>query len=109
METQLKSTIKSIEPEFTDTDANISRMSLPNQVALYLNNDDYLIDISLTGDLLEVSIYVGEDEIKPSNKQIEWLYTYLDELLINQIELAKMYYEAAKYENEVTWVYTMSK
>jgi hypothetical protein len=103
MKTQLESTIKSIEPEFTDTDANISRISLPNQVALYLNNDDYLIDISLTDDLLEANIHIGEDEIKPSNEEIKWLYTYLDELLINQIELTKMYYEAEQYENELTW------
>ena len=103
MNTQLKSIIKSIEPEFTDTDANISRISLPNQVALYLNNDDYLIDISLTDGILEASIHIGEDEIKPSNEQIKWLYTYLDELLINQIELTKMYYEAEQYENELTW------
>ena len=103
MEKQLKSTIKSIEPEFTDTDANIGRISLPNQVALYLNNDDYLIDISLTDSILEVNIHTGGNEIKPSNEQIEWLYTYLDELLNNQIELTKMYYEYEQYENELNW------
>ena len=103
MNTQLKSKIKSIEPEFTDTDANISRISLPNQVALYLNNNDYLIDITLTDDLLEAKIHIGRDEIKLSNKEIKWLYTYLDELLTNQIELTKMYYEAEQYENELIW------
>jgi hypothetical protein len=100
---ELKSTIKSIEPEFTDTDANIGRISLPNQVALYLNNDDYLIDISLTDSILEVNIHAGGDEIKPSNEQIKWLYTYLDELLNNQIELTKMYYEYEQYDNELNW------
>jgi len=103
MDTQLKSKIKSIEPEFTDTDANISRISLPNQVALYLNNNEYLIDISLTDSILEVNIHIGGDKIKLSNEEIKWLYTYLDELLINQIELTKMYYEAEQYENEINW------
>ena len=103
MKTQLKNLIKQVQPEFTDTNATISRYSLPNEVLLYLNNDDYLIDITLTDDLLEANIHIGGDEIKLSNKEIKWLYTYLDELLNNQIELTKMYYEAEQYENELIW------
>jgi hypothetical protein len=103
MKTELKNLIEQVQPEFTDTNATISRYSLPNEVLLYLNNDDYLVDISLTDGILETDLYVGEDEVELSAEDVDWLYNYLEGLLTEQIELSKQYYEAERYESELSW------
>ena len=103
MKTELEKLIKQVQPEFTDTNATISRYSLPNEVVLYLNNDDYLVDISLTDGILETELYVGEDEVELSAQDIDWLYNYLEGLLTDQVELTKQYYEAEQYESAISW------
>lgn len=87
MKTELKNLIQEVKPEFTDTNSTISRYSLPNEVLLYLNNDDYLVDISLTDGILETELYVGEDEVELSAEDIDWLYNYLEGLLTEQNNL----------------------
>ena len=100
MKDLLKSRIKSIEPEFTDTSENIARMSIPNQVLIYSDE----IDITLTDAILEATIYDGEDKVELSDEDINWIYKYAEQLLTDQTELAKQYYEASIYEDEqLSW------
>lgn len=96
MKDLLKSRIKSIEPEFSDTSENIARMSIPNQVTIYSGE----IDITLTDAILEAIIYDGEDKVELSDEDINWIYKYAEQLLNEQTELAKQYYEASIYEDE---------
>jgi hypothetical protein len=102
MNTQLKSKIKSIEPEF-HTDESHFYKPLPNRVSLYLYNDDYLIDLSLEDEILRTDIWVYDKEVKLTNEDVKFIYEYLNELLDYQIELTKMYYEAEQHEDELIW------
>ena len=88
--------MKTIEPEFERNDSSI--YPLPVKVSIYLSNDSYLIDLSLDNGCLIITIFEGETEIKPTMPQVDLIWTYLEDLLTEEIELTKRYYEEQKYE-----------
>ena len=50
-----------------------------------------------------VDAVVAEDKVELSTQDIDWLYSYLEGLLTDQIELTKQYYEAEQYESAISW------
>ena len=98
MKTELKNIIKLIEPEF-ETDASHFYNPLPNEVSLYLDSNNYHIDLRLKDDDLMASIWINnQNEYILSEEDIKFIYEHLDSLLDNEIALTKRYYDEEKYE-----------
>ena len=95
MNTKLKQVINSIEPEFTSNN-NFFR-PLPEGVSIYLDNEDYLIEIDLINNVLEANIYIGEDKYNLTEEDLDFIYNHLNELLEHQIRLTKDYYQEEEY------------
>jgi len=98
MDTKLKNIIKIIQPEFESEDSWYNEQ-LPNEVSLYLDTDEHLIDLHLKDDVLHTNIWIGEDEeYKVTDEDANFIYNHLNKLLDDEIELTKRYYNEEKYE-----------
>lgn len=91
--------IKTIEPEYKNTDQCIN--PLPNEVELLLDNEDYLIELNLKNDVLETNFWQGVEQYKASDDEIDFIYNYLEQLLLNKIEETKVYYNANNYNYQI--------
>ena len=98
MHTKLKNIIKIIQPEFESEDSWYNEQ-LPNEVSLYLDTDEHLIDLHLKDDVLHTNIWIEEEEYELTEEDAEF-YLQAPEynLLDNEIELTKRYYNEEKYE-----------
>lgn len=96
MNAKLKEVIESIEPVFCSA-TSYYYYELPDKVSLFLESDEYTIDVVLHKGELHTRIYVWEDEYLLNDNEAMYLYNYLDKLLDYQIELTKDYYEQEKY------------
>ena len=97
MDTKLKNIIKIIQPEFESEDSWYNEQ-LPNEVSLYLDTDEHLIDLHLKDDVLHTNICIGEEEYQLTEEDANFIYKHLNNLLDNEIELTKRYYNEEKYE-----------
>ncbi len=91
--------LKTIEPEYKNTDQCIN--ALPNEVELTLDNEDYLIEVSLKDDVLETNFWQGEEKYNASDDDINYIYNYLEQLLTDKIEETKVYYNEHNYNYQV--------
>ena len=97
MDIKLKNIIKIIQPEFESEDSWYNEQ-LPNEVSLYLDTDEHLIDLHLKDDVLHTNIWIKEDEYEVTDEDAEFIYKHLNKLLDDEIELTKRYYNEEKYE-----------
>jgi hypothetical protein len=97
MDSKLKNIIKIIQPEFESEDSWYNDQ-LPNEVSLYLDTDEHLIDLHLKDDVLHTNIWIGEEEYQLTEEDANFIYKHLNDLLDNEIELTKRYYNEEKYE-----------
>jgi len=97
MDTKLKNIIKIIQPEFESEDSWYNDQ-LPNEVSLYLDTDEHLIDLHLKDDVLHTNIWIEEEEYQLTEEDANFIYKHLNNLLDNEIELTKRYYNEEKYE-----------
>jgi len=97
MDTKLKNIIKIIQPEFESEDSWYNEQ-LPNEVSLYLDTDDCLIDLHLKDDVLQTNIWIEDEEYNLTDEDANFVYEHLNKLLDNEIELTKRYYNEEKYE-----------
>ena len=97
MDTKLKNIIKTIQPEFESEDSWYNEQ-LPNEVSLYLDTDEHLIDLHLKDDVLNTNIWIEDEEYKVTDEDANFIYKHLNKLLDNEIELTKRYYNEEKYE-----------
>jgi hypothetical protein len=91
--------IKTIEPEYKNTDQFIN--PLPNEVELQLDNEDYLIEVSLKEGVLKTNFWQGEEKYNASDDDINYIYNYLEQLLAEKIEETKVYYNAHNYNYQI--------
>ena len=91
--------IKTIEPEYNNTDQCIN--PLPNEVELQLDNEDYLIEVSLKEGVLKTNFWQGEEKYNASDDDINYIYNYLEQLLAEKIEETKVYYNAHNYNYQI--------
>jgi hypothetical protein len=97
MDSKLKNIIKIIQPEFESEDSWYNEQ-LPNEVTLYLDTDEHLIDLHLKDDVLHTNIWIEEEEYQLTEEDANFIYKHLNNLLDNEIELTKRYYNEEKYE-----------
>jgi len=91
--------VKTIEPEYKNTDQCIN--ALPNEVELTLDNEDYLIELNLKDDVLKTNFWQGVEQYKASDDDIDYIYNYLEQLLLSEIEQTKEYYNENNYNYQV--------
>ena len=91
--------LKTIEPEYKNTDQCIN--PLPNEVELTLDNEDYLIEVNLKDDVLKTNFWQGVEQYKASDDDIDYIYNYLEQLLLSEIEETKVYYNEHNYNYQV--------
>ena len=91
--------VKTIEPEYKNTDQCIN--PLPNEVELTLDNEDYLIELNLKDDVLKTNFWQGVEQYKASDDDIDFIYNYLEQLLLNKIEETKVYYNEHNYNYQL--------
>jgi hypothetical protein len=91
--------VKTIEPEYKNTDQFIN--PLPNEVELQLDNEDYLIEVSLKEGVLKTNFWQGEEKYNASDDDINYIYNYLEQLLAEKIEETKVYYNAHNYNYQI--------
>jgi hypothetical protein len=91
--------MKTIEPEYKNTDQFIN--PLPNEVELQLDNEDYLIEVSLKEGVLKTNFWQGEEKYNASDDDINYIYNYLEQLLAEKIEETKVYYNAHNYNYQI--------
>ena len=91
--------LKTIEPEYKNTDQCIN--ALPNEVELTLDNEDYLIEVNLKDDVLKTNFWQGVEQYKASDDDIDYIYNYLEQLLLSEIEQTKEYYNENNYNYQV--------
>jgi len=97
MDIKLKNIIKIIQPEF-ESENSWYNEQLPNEVSLYLDTDEYLIDLHLKDDVLHTNIWIEEDEYQLTEEDADFIYKHLNKLLDDEIELTKRYYQEEKFE-----------
>lgn len=97
MDVKLKNIIKIIQPEFESEDSWYNEQ-LPNEVSLYLDTDEYLIDLHLKDDVLHTNIWIEEEEYQLTEEDADFIYKHLNKLLDDEIELTKRYYQEEKFE-----------
>jgi len=97
MDIKLKNIIKIIQPEF-ESENSWYNEQLPNEVSLYLDTDEYLIDLHLKDDVLHTNIWIEEDEYQLTGEDADFIYKHLNKLLDDEIELTKRYYQEEKFE-----------
>ena len=99
MTEELKNRILSIRPEYSSN--SNSMHPLPDEIRLYYQEDDYLIDLSLDiHDVLKTEVMKDEDDYELSNADITFICGYLSGLLHYEIELTKNYYEAERGQQD---------
>jgi hypothetical protein len=91
--------VKTIEPEYKNTDQFIN--PLPNEVELQLDNEDYLIEVSLKEGVLKTNFWQGEEKYNASDDDINYIYNYLEQLLAEKIEETKVYYNEYNYNYQI--------
>ena len=91
--------VKTIEPEYKNTDQCIN--ALPNEVELQLDNEDYLIEVSLKEGVLKTNFWQGEEKYNASDDEINYIYNYLEHHLLNKIEETKVYYNQHNYNYQI--------
>ena len=91
--------INTIDPEYFNRDFCIN--SLPNEVTLILDTNQYLIEVSLKNEILETNFYQGEEIYKASDDEIDYIYNYLEQLLEDKIEETKQYYNEHDYNYQI--------
>ena len=97
MDNKLKNIIKIIQPEFESEDSWYNEQ-LPNEVNLYLDTDEHLIDLHLKDDVLHTNIWIEEEEYQLTEEDADFIYKHLNKLLDDEIELTKRYYQEEKFE-----------
>ena len=97
MDNKLKNIIKIIQPEFESEDSWYNEQ-LPNEVSLYLDTDEHLIDLHLKDDVLHTNIWIEDEEYEVTDEDADFIYKHLNKLLDDEIELTKRYYNEEKYE-----------
>ena len=97
MTEELKNKILSIRPEYSSNGNSMN--PLPDEVLLYYQEDDYLIDLSLDiNDVLNTEVMKDEEDYELSNADVTFICGYLSGLLHYEIELTKDYYYAERNE-----------
>ncbi len=93
--------IETIEPSYETIGSY--QYPLPNEVTLFLDSDSYVIDLNLKEGVLKAEIWNAEDEIELTDKDVDFIYNYLDGLLEEEIDLTKRYYEEEKYQEQTSY------
>lgn len=99
---ELKDKILSIRPEYSSNSNSMN--PLPYDVALYYQEDDYLIDFNLdVNDVLNAEVLKDEEDYQLTDSDVNFIYKYLKGLLDEETRLTKQYYQAEGDQQQQTY------
>ena len=101
MREEIKLTIQRIQPSYETTSSY--QYPIPNEITLNLDSKEYNIELNLKESVLNAEIWQGEEWVELNEEDIDFIYTYLNALLEEEIELTKRYYEEERYEEQTTY------
>ena len=87
--------VEDLEAEYFNSDQFVN--PLPNEVQIQQDNENHLIDISFKDEVLKTNIWDGEEQYNPTQKEVNFIYNYLQTSLKNEIERTKKYYQENEY------------
>ena len=87
--------VEGLEAEYFNSDQFVN--PLPNEVQIQQDNENHLIDISFKDEVLKTNIWDGEEQYNPTQKEVNFIYNYLQTSLKNEIERTKKYYQENEY------------
>ena len=93
--------VEDLEAEYFNSDQFVN--PLPNEVQIQQDNENHLIDISFKDEVLKTNIWDGEEQYNPTQKEVNFIYNYLQTSLKNEIERTKKYYQENEY-NFNQWI-----
>jgi len=99
---ELKDKILSIRPEYSSN--SNSMHPLPDEISLYYQEDDYLIDLTLdVNDVLNAEVLKDEEDYELTDSDVNFIYKYLSGLLDEETRLTKQYYQAEGDQQQQTY------
>ena len=75
--------VEGLEAEYFNSDQFVN--PLPNEVQIQQDNENHLIDISFKDEVLKTNIWDGEEQYNPTQKEVNFIYNYLQTSLKNEI------------------------
>ena len=76
---------------------------MPNEITLFLDDKETYIEINLKDSVLYADVSYKGIEVELNESDLDFLYSYLEELLAEEIDLTQRYYEQEKYEQQRTY------
>ena len=101
MKSKIKNIIKLITPVYESSGSY--QYPMPNEITLFLDDKETYIEINLKDSVLYADVSYKETEIELNESDLDFLYSYLEELLTEEIHLTQRYYEQEKYEQQRTY------
>ena len=101
MKSKIKNIIKLITPVYESSGSY--QYPMPNEITLFLDDKETYIEINLKDSVLYADVSYKEIEIELNESDLDFLYSYLEELLTEEIHLTQRYYEQEKYEQQRTY------
>tara|TARA_R110001599_G_scaffold37726_4_gene116550 strand:+ start:349 stop:663 length:315 start_codon:yes stop_codon:yes gene_type:complete len=101
MKKAIQDIIERIQPSYDTTSS--FQYPLPNEITLFFDNYTYVVDLNLKEGVLRAQVWDGEDEIELTDRDIDFIYSYLDELLAEEIDLTKRYYEEERFLEQTSY------
>ena len=87
--------VEGLEAEYFNSDQFVN--PLPNEVQVQQDNKKHLIDITFKDEVLKTNIWNGEEQYYPTEKEVNYIYNYLQTLLVYEIDRTKKYYQENEY------------
>jgi hypothetical protein len=101
MKNKIKKIITSITPTYESSGSY--QYPMPSEITLTLDNGISYVDINLKDNVLQADVSHNTLEIKLTSEDLDFIYKYLGDLLTEEIELTKRYYDEQSYEQQDTY------
>ena len=101
MKSNIKKIITSIKPIYESSSSY--QYPMPNEITLFLDDNTTYVEINLKDNVLCADVSHKEIQIELNSKDLDFLYSYLESLLAEEIDLTQRYYDEQSYEQQTNY------
>tara|TARA_R110000803_G_scaffold101835_1_gene169846 strand:- start:56 stop:370 length:315 start_codon:yes stop_codon:yes gene_type:complete len=101
MKSNIKKIITSITPVYESSSSY--QYPMPNEITLFLDDSTTYVEINLKDNVLCADVSHKEIQIELNSKDLDFLYSYLESLLAEEIDLTQRYYDEQSYEQQTNY------